>query len=196
MILHKLPYLSSKRINLSSKSPRRNQLLNDIGLHFENHTTDVEEDGDHSHPDRYVMQNAVKKLYPSDEFDLNIASDTVVVHKNEILEKPRSKEMASDYLKRLSDNTHDVFTGVALKFKTETVQFFEKTSVQFYTLEEQFISAYIETGDPMDKAGAYGIQGIGASFIKSLNGCYYNVMGFPVAHFCIHINKAISKGLL
>lgn len=196
MILHKLDYLSKKRINLSSKSPRRISLLKDIGLHFENNTLDSEENADRSHVISYVKENARDKLFPSEQFDLNIASDTVVVYQNTILEKPKSIQEAREFLELLSNNTHDVYTGVCLKFKESELLFHEKTEVEFYTLEHEFISSYINSGETLDKAGGYGIQGIGSSFIKSIHGCYYNVMGFPVSLFCKHLNDSMVKGLI
>lgn len=117
-----------------------------------------------------------------------IGCDTVVVHDGTILEKPRDEQDAFEMLTKLSDATHDVYSGVAL-FTTalgerEPHLFFEKTSVTFGALEPTDIRAYIATGEPMDKAGAYGIQGRARCFISGLSGCHNNVMGFPVQRFC------------
>ena len=193
MILPYLSQLNSERIVLASGSPRRQELLHNIGLKFDVCVSDAEEDGDRSDPEVYVQMNAEKKgatVWKTEKANLLIAADTVVFIENEILEKPKSEEHAYTLLKRLSGNVHQVVTGVALFTPSDIYRFSEKTYVEIDTLSDEFIWSYIKTKDPMDKAGAYGIQGMGASFIKSINGCYYNVMGFPVSRF---VNELITR---
>lgn len=117
-----------------------------------------------------------------------IGCDTVVVYDGAILEKPKDEQDAFTMLTNLSGKTHDVYSGVALITSTLSHEaphlFFEKTTVTFGPLEADDIRAYIETGEPMDKAGAYGIQGRARCFVSALDGCYNNVMGFPVQRFC------------
>lgn len=109
-----------------------------------------------------------------------IAADTVVAIDGEILGKPHSREHAAQMLRKLSGREHSVFTGVTVISGAQSVSFAEKTVVEFFPLTEEEIAGYIATGEPMDKAGAYGIQGRGALLVKRIDGDYYNVMGLPV----------------
>ncbi len=120
-----------------------------------------------------------------------IGSDTIVVLDGDILEKPADKEEAFTMIKRLTGNTHTVFTGVTIIETTtgKTVTFHEETSVTMYDFDDEDIRAYIETGDPMDKAGAYGVQGRGAFLVKEIRGDYFTVVGLPVAHLLKELKK-------
>ncbi|MCR2023760.1 Maf family protein, partial [Blautia pseudococcoides] len=112
-------------------------------------------------------------------------ADTVVAFQDSILGKPADVCMARDMLERLQGNTHQVYTGVTLFLRQDGVEteksFFEKTEVVFYPMSEQEIDAYVRTGEPMDKAGAYGIQGRSAVFVEKIDGDYSNVVGLPLA---------------
>jgi septum formation protein len=122
-----------------------------------------------------------------------IGSDTVVVLDGKILEKPTSKENAFEMLKSLSGKSHYVCTGVALISSDFQINFSHSTTVEFDELSEETIQAYIDTKEPMDKAGSYGIQAIGGSFVKRIDGCFYNVMGFPLHSFCTHLREVYGK---
>jgi septum formation protein len=108
-----------------------------------------------------------------------------------MLGKPNSKEEAAETLRVLSGNTHEVYTGVALVSRDETFTFYERTEVTFWKLSEEEIQAYVETGEPLDKAGSYGIQGKGAVLVKKINGDYYSVVGLPVARIVRELRSFI-----
>ena len=193
MILPYLEFLNSKQLVLASQSPRRLQILKQIGLQFTVNVSRFEENLDKSAmtPMEYVMANAhekAKEVYNRMKQeqngkapDLVIGCDTIVVLDEKILEKPRSEESAKSMLSELSGRSHDVLSGVALisHLKNETnpsiYVFSEKTEVHFAELSPALIDAYVATKEPMDKAGAYGIQGIGGCLISGIDGCYYNV---------------------
>ena len=174
---------------LASQSPRRRELLGLISSDFEI----VPAQGDELLPDGISPDKAVlllssqkaaevrQRLYPDSEIvpDTIIAADTVVSIDGEILGKPHSAENAAEMLHRLSGRKHSVFTGVTLITPSDSVTFAEETLVEFYPLTEQEIEIYTASGEPMDKAGAYGIQGKGALLVKRIEGDYYNVMGLP-----------------
>ena len=111
---------------------------------------------------------------------LVIGADTVVCCEGKILGKPHSREAAAEMLTALQGRSHEVYTGVTLYSQSEAVTFFECTQVEFYPMTEAEISDYIDSKEPMDKAGAYGIQGLGARFVKGIRGDYNNVVGLPV----------------
>ena len=110
-----------------------------------------------------------------------VGSDTVVALDGKILGKPHSESEAAEMLRSLSGRIHKVFTGVAIVCGEKVTSFFEETEVEFYPLTDQEILDYVATGEPMDKAGAYGIQGRGAVLVKRINGDYFNVMGLPIS---------------
>ena len=153
------------KVVLASASPRRQELIQLLGLKAEIHPSGIAED--------------VAKQYPKDY--LVIGADTVVFFEERILGKPRNEEDAYRMLSALSGRTHQVYTGVSLHFQGKKMGFYEKTEVQFARLTEREIWDYIESKEPMDKAGAYGIQGRFAPFVKGIAGDYYNVMGLPLA---------------
>lgn len=182
------------KIILASRSPRRKKLLEQIGLPFTVEPSEVSEayDPDDS-PQKIVCELALQKarqVARGKTDALIIGADTLVVLDDTILEKPGTTQEAMKILSRLSGSTHQVLTGVAL-LKTEKKgnidavnTFFERTDVTFAKLTEDEIHKYVETGSPMDKAGAYGIQDDhGALFVKEIKGDYYNVVGFPLHSF-------------
>ena len=132
---------------------------------------------------------AIKKHFENDH--LIVAADTIVYLENEVLEKPLDKMQATEYLSRLSGNSHYVYTGIAIAYKNQIIADYQKTRVTFNHLSAQEIEAYIKTKEPMDKAGAYGIQGFGSQFIVRISGCYFNVMGFPVPLFYRMLEKIL-----
>jgi septum formation protein len=121
---------------------------------------------------------AVANEYPN---DIVLGSDTTVVLENAIFGKPKTPEHAAEMLRQLSGKTHTVITGVALAQGERVSSFQTETAVTFYPLTEEQIQAYLATGEPMDKAGSYGIQGYGALLVQNINGDFYSVMGLPVA---------------
>ena len=170
---------------LASGSPRRKELLETAGLDFKVIVADVDE----RIPDGATPQEAVKALALQKaqavakdyEKSIVIGADTVVVCDGEILGKPKNEDDAFNMLRSLSGRTHSVCTGVALINDTEIRNFCEVTEVEFYNLSDDEIKAYIKTGEPMDKAGAYGIQGKGCVLVKQIVGDYFNVVGLPVS---------------
>lgn len=194
MILEHLPRLKQKTIILASQSPRRREILDLMGLPYLPIPSAFEENLSKSAfptPRDYVMANARGKasdvLSTHPEADLVIGSDTVVVLDGKILEKPRSEGDALSMLTALSGRQHAVYTGVALLTRGEAQTFCEVTHVWFAELSTGAIESYIRTGEPMDKAGAYGIQGFGGAFVRKIDGCFFAVMGLPM--------HAVAKGI-
>lgn len=182
-------------IYLASASPRRRELLERLGISFAVVPAQGEEHIREERPQDAVVELArqkageiYEKLMEAEtdgEDVLVIGADTVVCCDRVILGKPGSPKDAEGMLRRLSGRTHQVYTGVALGMreygKTMWHSFYEKTDVTMYELPEADIAAYVASGEPMDKAGAYGIQGKGAVFVQSITGDYNNVVGLPVA---------------
>lgn len=180
---------------LASKSPRRSELLKQIGISFECVPADVEETGmGEQKPSSFAEMNALMKsekvaeLYPD---DIVIGSDTIVVYENTIFGQPENEEHAYEMLKQLSGKTHEVITGVAIICKSKNIReiTYERTYVHMRNISEHAIRSYINTGEPLDKAGAYGIQGKAALFVDKIDGCYNNVVGLPVSLLCVLLNK-------
>ncbi len=183
---------------LASQSPRRRNLLNQLGLKFEiipSHTDEIISSDD---PISVVKElSAQKSMEVSNQVDnaYVIGADTIVVFQNEILGKPSNQSDAFNMLTILSKQTHSVYTGVSVVKKvngeiTAHHQFAEQTKVTFSPLTDGEIDAYIKTGSPMDKAGAYGIQDDwGAVFVKEVQGDFYNVVGFPLNRFYQEMKK-------
>ncbi|KAF5431797.1 septum formation protein [Candidatus Methanophagaceae archaeon] len=174
---------------LASQSPRRYELLKMIGLNFKVRPSHIEEKlSDDLSPVEYALSNARKKgqhiaqLSPE---SLVISADTIVVHKNDILEKPTDEKHARDILRKLSGNTHEVITafGISLQSKNKNVFDHEITKVTFRNLSQKEISVYTNTGESFDKAGGYGAQGTGSLLIKRVEGCFFNVVGLPLSSF-------------
>ncbi len=178
---------------LASKSPRRLELLKSIIPDIEVIPPEVEESSITSkNPANLVMKLSQAKgrsVIQKHNKQNVIAADTVVVLENEILGKPNDEKHAKEILKKLSGKTHKVITGVSVFVENFCFSFYDETSVEFYKLSKEEIDWYVKTGEPMDKAGAYGIQGYGKIFIKSITGDYFNVVGFPVAKFYQKLKK-------
>jgi septum formation protein len=174
------------KIILASTSPRRSELLKQIGVEFELASGNVQE---RPHPDEappdYITRVARAKVIAvalQRESGLIIGADTVVVLDGQLLGKPEDEADAERMLKRLSGRWHAVMTGVALYdvATRQEVADFDKTLVKFARLTDKEIEWYVKTGEPMDKAGAYGIQGLGGLFVDEIAGNYYNVVGLPL----------------
>ena len=178
---------------LASASPRRRELLQTAGVEFTVRVSDADE---HIEPDtpphEAVMSLARQKALAVAQTcpdDLVIGADTVVVYGGTILGKPADAADAARMLRMLSGKTHTVYTGVCLARAGKAETFFEQTQVTFYPLTQQEIDAYIATGEPMDKAGAYGIQGRGCTLVERISGDYFNVVGLPVAAVCRRLRE-------
>lgn len=195
---------------LASASPRRKELLEQIGAEFVICPAKGEEVITETDPSAVVMELSRQKAeevasgvltYNEQHADLAtpqdifvIGADTVVAYENQILGKPKDEEDARHMLTMLSGKTHSVYTGVTFVFidkegRTGEHCFFEKTDVCMYPLKEEEIDRYIQSGDPMDKAGSYGIQGRFAIHIKEIRGDYNNVVGLPVARLYQELQK-------
>ncbi|MGE9552592.1 Maf family protein [Erwinia amylovora] len=170
---------------LASGSPRRRELLTQLGLRFERLNTQVEEE---KRPDEqaeaYVRRLAREKALAGvavAEQDLPVlGADTIVVLNNEVLEKPDDEQAAAVMLAKLSGQTHLVMTAVALADRRQQLDNLVVTEVTFRTLTDDDIAGYIASKEPMDKAGAYGIQGLGGNFVRKINGSYHAVVGLPL----------------
>lgn len=188
------------RILLASASPRRRELLEQIGLSFEVVVSHVEEVITETEPGKVVEQLSAQKAEAvagslgEPEETLVIGADTVVAAENTILGKPKDAAHAVEMLRLLAGRTHAVYTGVTLILRgasgeTARKTFHERTDVSFYPMEEAEIRQYVATGDCMDKAGAYGIQGFCARYISGINGDYNNVVGLPVGRLYQEIKE-------
>ncbi|XP_067663391.1 probable bifunctional dTTP/UTP pyrophosphatase/methyltransferase protein [Haliotis asinina] len=202
--------LNTQRIILASGSPRRKQILQNIGLQFEAVPSTFEEDLDKSlfpHPSDYVKENArIKALDIANKLagdkivpDLVIGADTVVAMDNTIYEKPKSHDDAFKMITGFGGRSHTVYTGMALVSPSQSsivtsgeltkdgkfrlTLFHEGTDVMMTDMTEEIVRMYIQTGEPMDKAGGYGIQAIGGTLVEGIRGDYFNVMGFPLHRF-------------
>ena len=178
---------------LASKSPRRKELLSIITPDFQIIPAVGEERADKSlPPGEYVTELAKHKALEVAETrrsDIVIGADTVVAAEGQILGKPKDAQYAKQMLTLLSGKEHSVFTGVCIISESKNVCFCEETKVRFFELTEKEIEDYISTGEPFDKAGAYGIQGIGALLVSGITGDYYNVMGLPVGKLARELRK-------
>lgn len=172
-------------IVLASNSPRRKELLRLICPSFEIEPADIDENRADNIPlDKMPEYLALKKaemIHRKHPDDVVIGCDTGVFIDNMMIGKPSSDKTAFEILKLLSGKTHRVITGCAVFSGEQKLSFSQTTEVEFYPLSDAEINAYIATGEPCDKAGAYGIQGKGALFVKQIRGDYYNVVGLPVA---------------
>ncbi|MGI9043523.1 MAG: Maf family protein [Gemmatimonadaceae bacterium] len=171
-------------IILASSSPRRRDLLKLVGLAHTVRPADIDElplpgELPEGHAERLAREKA-EAVATLNRDDLVIAADTIVVLDDEILGKPRDEADARKTLSRLSGRTHTVVTGMACSLGGRTVSGVENVSVTFRYLTEAEIEAYVATGEPMDKAGAYGIQGYGATIVRRIDGDYFAVMGLSL----------------
>ena len=189
-----------RRIILASASPRRRELLERAGVKFEVIPASGDENRTSDDPKEAVAQLARDKavsvkatVEDAEEETVIIGSDTVVVFQNMILGKPHDQEDAVNTLKKLQGNTHQVYTGVSVLEKKngqwQEHTFYESTDVTFYPVSDGEIREYVATGEPMDKAGSYGIQGRFAIHIKGIQGDYNNVVGLPVARLYQELKK-------
>ncbi|SHI98014.1 Maf family protein [Desulfofundulus thermosubterraneus] len=174
-------------IYLASSSPRRSMLLEQLGLPFTVVAPEVAEEVQEGLPPHQLVETlALRKagaVEPSISKGLVVAADTVVVWQGKVLGKPADAREAAEMLSLLAGNEHEVFTGLAVMEKPSgrRVVTHERTRVRFRPLTTEEIARYVATGEPLDKAGAYAAQGLGAIFIAGIRGCYFNVVGLPLA---------------
>ena len=179
---------------LASASPRRKEILENLGLSFSVRTSFADEESEIKDPEALTEElarrkgEAVKQLLKKegalDDNTVIISSDTVVYCDGEILGKPQDKADAERMIRMLSGKTHTVTSGVSLIYREKTVSASSTTEVIFDTLDEEFIESYVNSKEPYDKAGSYAIQGRAAPVISGINGCYFNVVGLPVNCLC------------
>ncbi len=187
-----------KELILASQSPRRKMLLEQVGIPFIVFPSDVDEDiyGD-VEPGDYVQILATRKAehiarkLTEDRPAVVLAADTIVVLQGKVLGKPKDRNEAFEMLSLLENKWHWVMTGItAIDTQTgETIKHVEKTGVKVRPLTAEAIWNYIDSGEPFDKAGAYGIQGLGALLVERLDGCYFNVVGLPLYSVSVILNR-------
>jgi septum formation protein len=174
--------MSRPRVFLASASPRRRDLLNLVGIDHEVRPANIDEtylpgEQPRDHAERLAREKAVA-IDGSDS--VTIGSDTIVVVDGQVLGKPRDRAHAAEMLRQLSGRSHIVMTGVAARWRGVLASGLEEVGVTFRRLTDDEIERYIDTGEPMDKAGAYGIQGFGATIVDRVDGDYFAVMGLPL----------------
>lgn len=208
MILQYLDVLSSKRIILASQSPRRRELMTLMGLRAQIHPSRFDETLSPSAFETsaaYAIETAAHKAHDvaqqlKTEWDLILAADTIVEFDGAVLEKPKNEADAVETLKRLAGKRHTVYTGVVLLLpavaSSQLRTFATATDVWFDDFAQTEAEAYVKTGEPMDKAGSYGIQGFGGMLVKKIDGCYFNVMGLPINALAQQLRHLIDEKLL
>ncbi len=193
------------RVVLASKSPRRREILAMLGVKFDVVTADTDEHSDITDPAALVEELALRKgravrelLRAQGKWDndtLVIASDTVVATNSEILGKPENEQDAARMLGMLQDSAHHVISGIALLWGEREITDHDKTAVHFAPMSEADIRWYAASGEPLDKAGAYAVQGLASLFIKGLSGDYFNVVGLPVYRLNLLTKSFVGKAL-
>lgn len=183
------------KIILASGSPRRKELLNQVGIDFDVYPADIDETCENTDPASLVMELSEKKALAVKKHFTNqviLAADTVVAYLGNILGKPKNEKEAFNMLKSLSGKEHEVYTGVTIIDKNGRVDtFFSCTKVKMFESSDEEIWTYVSTGECMDKAGAYGIQGKGAVLVESIDGDYNNVVGLPVSTVFRKLQKLV-----
>jgi len=185
--------LHEKKIILASQSPRRIELLRSVGLNFNEIPSNVQEEisekVDSLQFVRDISLQKAKSVWKKTNADLVIAADTIVTMDNQIFGKPQNADHAATMLRKLSGRIHHVISGLCLLMKNQQIIDHEITKVTFYKLTAEEIDAYIASNEHADKAGAYGIQGLASLFVKKIEGCYFNVVGFPLGKFYQHLKE-------
>lgn len=194
------------RVVLASKSPRRREILTALGVRFDIVSADADESSDITDPSLLVRELALRKGRATRELlrqrgewnsdTLIIASDTVVAAGDEILGKPADEADAARMLGLLSGTEHRVISGIALLKGEDEIADHDSTAVRFAAMSAAEINWYVKSGEPMDKAGAYAVQGLASIFIQGLDGCYFNVVGLPVHKLNELMTAFLGHGLV
>ena len=179
---------------LASNSKRRQEILRDMGFNFKVLTSDIEEISDKEEISEMILDIAEKKLDKIAKENVSefvLAADTVVELEGRIFGKPKSREEAESFLKILSGKTHKVITAYVLKniSKNIIIKDVVISKVKFFDLDDETINWYLDTSEPFDKAGAYGIQGKGRVLVERIEGDYFAIMGFPISNFLKNLRK-------
>ena len=174
-----------KKLILASQSPRRRELMMMLDLPFSVVSSQIDEAIDQQKDlEDEIIRVAIEKaedVFEKNQDSIIISADTLVVLDNIVMGKPKTPEKAIEMLGMLSGKTHYVYTGVCIKSTDKTISYCHKSKVKFYSLSTKEINDYVATKEPLDKAGAYGIQGKGALLIEEIDGDYYSIMGLPIA---------------
>ncbi|OFO30370.1 septum formation protein Maf [Fusobacterium sp. HMSC064B11] len=179
---------------LASNSQRRQEILKDAGFNFRVITSNIEEISDKENVIERILDIAEKKLEQIAKNNVNefiLAADTVVELDKNIFGKPKDREEAFKFLKLLSGKIHKVITAYVFKNISKNILIREVviSEVKFFDLDDETINWYLDTGEPFDKAGAYGIQGYGRVLVEKIDGDYYSIMGFPISNFLKNLRK-------
>lgn len=179
---------------LASNSQRRQEILKDAGFNFRVITSNIEEISDKENVIERILDIAEKKLEQIAKNNVNefiLAADTVVELDKNIFGKPKDREEAFKFLKLLSGKIHRVITAYVFKNISKNILIREVviSEVKFFDLDDETINWYLDTGEPFDKAGAYGIQGKGRALVEKINGDYFSIMGFPISNFLENLRK-------
>ncbi|PKN80619.1 MAG: septum formation protein Maf [Candidatus Cloacimonetes bacterium HGW-Cloacimonetes-1] len=189
--------LHNIKVVLASASPRRKQIFELLGINALIVPANVSEPITTEKPYIQVKAHALNKALAIAKFmdpaTLVVGSDTIVAIDNQVLGKPATRRQATEHLQQLSGRTHNVYSAICIIYNNRRLVDYARTSVTFATLSESDIKNYLDTKEPFDKAGAYGVQGYGSQFIEKINGCYFNVMGFPVRLFHDMINEMFGE---
>ena len=179
---------------LASNSKRRQEILKDMGFNFKVITADIEEVSDKKDISERILDIAEKKLDKIAKDNINnfvLAADTVVALDGEVFGKPKDREEAEKFLKLLSGKTHKVITAYVFKniSKNILIKDVVVSEVKFYDVDKETINWYLDTVEPFDKAGGYGIQGLGRALVEKIEGDYFAIMGFPISNFLKNLRK-------
>ena len=179
---------------LASNSQRRQEILRDAGFNFKVITSNIEEISDKENVIERILDIAEKKMEQIAKNNVNefiLAADTVVELNEKVFGKPKNREEAFKFLKTLSGKVHRVITAYVFKNISKNILIKEVvvSEVKFFDLDNDTINWYLDTGEPFDKAGAYGIQGYGRILVEKINGDFYSIMGFPISNFLENLRK-------
>ncbi len=195
-MLHNI--LRNYKLILASQSPRRREIFDMLRINYNVKISDIAEPITDEDPalqaERHAKNKALAILASCSKSEIVVSADTIVIIEGRLMGKPADRDEAANHLRLLSGRSHTVITGICIAQKDRWVTAHELTEVRFANISEDEIRDYVQTNEPMDKAGAYGIQGFGSQFVTRINGCYFNVMGFPVHLFYKSIRDFLKVG--
>jgi len=195
-MLHNI--LRNYKLILASQSPRRREIFDMLRINYNVKISDIAEPITDEDPalqaERHAKNKALAILASCSNSEIVVSADTIVIIEGRLMGKPADRDEAANHLRLLSGRSHTVITGICIAQKDRWVTAHELTEVRFANISEDEIRDYVQTNEPMDKAGAYGIQGFGSQFVTRINGCYFNVMGFPVHLFYKSIRDFLKVG--